>query len=191
MLAAGGLGISLITTAVIAGYLARGVVAPVRRTAHMAQRLSAGDLAARVPQTGKAEIGVLERSFNAMAESLQRGRDEQAALRRVATLVARGEPSHEIFSAVSREVGQLLHVEITRLLRFEADGTATVAAAWRRVGDPLPVGCRIPIDGVVAAPVRQTGAPHDLSSSHHRSCQGAPTPRLARRSRSGERSGGQ
>jgi len=162
MLAAAGLAISLITTILIAGYLARGVVAPVRRTARMAQRLAAGDLAARVPQSGKAEIGALERSFNVMAESLQRSRDEQAALRRVATLVARGEPSHEVFSAVCREVGQLLHVEITRLLRFEADGTATVAAAWRRVGDPLPVGCRIPIDGVVAAPVLQTGAPARL-----------------------------
>ncbi len=162
MLAAGGLGVSLVTTMVVAAYLARGVVGPVRRTASMAQRLAAGDLAARVPQNGRAEIGVLERSFNAMAESLQRGRDEQAALRRVATLVARGVPSHEIFSAVSREVGQLLHVEITRLLRFEADGTATVVGAWRRDGDPLQVGCRVPIDAIVAAPVRQTGEPARL-----------------------------
>jgi signal transduction histidine kinase len=162
LLAAGGLGISLLTTMVIAGYLARGVVGPVRRTARMAQRLAAGDLAVRVPENGRAEVGVLERSFNAMAESLQRGRDEQAALRRVATLVARGEPSHEIFSAVSREVGRLLDVDITRLLRFEADGTATVVGAWRRVGDPPPVGYRIPIDAIVAAPVRRTGEPARL-----------------------------
>ncbi|HUO37313.1 MAG TPA: CHASE3 domain-containing protein, partial [Mycobacterium sp.] len=162
VLAACGLAVSLITTMVLAGYLARGIVAPVRRTARMAQRLTDGDLGARVPETGKAEIGALERSFNAMADSLQRSREEQAALRRVTTLVARGEPSHEIFSAVSREVGQLLHVEITRLLRFEADGTATVAAAWRGLGDPLPVGCRILTDGVVAAPVRETGAPARL-----------------------------
>jgi signal transduction histidine kinase len=159
LLAAGGLGVSVITATLIAAYLARGVVAPVRRTARMAQRLAAGDLAARVPESGKAEIGVLERSFNAMAQSLQRGRDEQAALRRVATLVAHGDPSHDVFSAVSREVGQLLDVEITRLLRFEADGTAKVVAAWRCVGDPVPVGSRIPIDATVAAPVRQTGEP--------------------------------
>ncbi|OBG28563.1 CHASE3 domain-containing protein [Mycobacterium sp. 852002-51057_SCH5723018] len=159
LLGAGGLGVSMLTTTLIAAYLARGVVAPVRRTARMAERLAAGDLAARVPERAKAEIGVLERSFNAMAESLERGRDEQAALRRVATLVAQGDPSHDVFSAVSREVGQLLDVEITRLLRFEADGTATVCAAWRRVGDPLLVGCRIPIDAAVAAPVRQTGEP--------------------------------
>jgi signal transduction histidine kinase len=125
----------------------------------MAQRLAAGDLAVRVPEKGKAEIGVLERSFNEMAQSLQRGRDEQAALRRVATLVARGEQSTEVFSAVSREVGQLLDVEISRLLRFEADDTATVVAAWRGVGDPLPVGRRIPVGATIAALVRRTGQP--------------------------------
>jgi signal transduction histidine kinase len=158
LLAGGGLGVSAITTAIIAAYLAQGVAAPVRRTARMAQRLAAGDLAVRVPEKGKAEIGVLERSFNAMAQSLQRGRDEQAALRRVATLVARGE-SNEVFSAVSREVGQLLDVEISRLLRFEADDTATVVAAWRGVGDPLPVGRRIPVGATIAALVRRTGQP--------------------------------
>jgi signal transduction histidine kinase len=159
VLAGCGLGVLVITTALITGFLARGVVAPVRRTARMAERLAAGDLAARVPQTGSAEIGVLERSFNSMAESLQRSRDEQAALRRVAALVAHGQPSNEVFSAVSQEVGLLLDVEITRLLHFEPDGTATVVAAWRRTGDPVPVGSRIAIDTTVAAPVRQTSEP--------------------------------
>jgi nitrogen fixation/metabolism regulation signal transduction histidine kinase len=42
MLAAGGLAVSLLTAIVIAGYLARRVVAPVRRTARMAQRLADG-----------------------------------------------------------------------------------------------------------------------------------------------------
>lgn len=132
----------------------------------MAQRLAGGDLTARVPETGQSEIGVLERSFNSMAEALQRGRDalarvneEQAALRRVATLVANGNLPSEVFSAVSRESGLILKAETTRLLRFEADGSATVVGAWTRAGDPVPVGSRIRIDTVVAAPVRQTGEP--------------------------------
>jgi signal transduction histidine kinase len=132
----------------------------------MAQRLAGGDLTARVPETGQSEIGVLERSFNSMAQALQRGRDElarvndeQAALRRVATLVANGSPPSEVFSAVTRESGMILKAETTRLLRFEADGSATVVGAWRRAGDPVPVGSRIRIDAVVAAPVRQTGEP--------------------------------
>ena len=164
LLAGGGLVVCVVAIGLISGYLSRGVVGPVRRTAGMAQRLADGDLGARVPESGQGEIGVLERSFNSMAESLQRGRDElalvneeQAALRRVATLVANGSPPSEVFSAVSRESGLILRAETTRLLRFEADGSASVVGAWRRTGDPVPVGSRIRIDTVVAAPVRQSG----------------------------------
>jgi CHASE3 domain sensor protein len=103
--AGGGLGVSALIMVLITAYLARGVVRPVRQTARMAHRLAAGDLEARVPETGHAEIGVLERSFNSMADSLQcnqeeltRLKDEQAALRRVATLVAHGRPSNEVFA---------------------------------------------------------------------------------------------
>ena len=164
LLAGGGLVVCVVAIGLISGYLSRGVVGPVRRTAGMAQRLADGDLGARVPESGQGEIGVLERSFNSMAESLQRGRDElalfneeQGALRRVATLVANGSPPSEVFSAVSRESGLILRAETTRLLRFEADGSASVVGAWRRTGDPVPVGSRIRIDTVVAAPVRQSG----------------------------------
>ena len=164
LLEGGGLVVCVVAIGLISGYLSRGVVGPVRRTAGMAQRLADGDLGARVPESGQGEIGVLERSFNSMAESLQRGRDElalvneeQAALRRVATLVANGSPPSEVFSAVSRESGLILRAETTRLLRFEADGSASVVGAWRRMGDPVPVGSRIRIDTVVAAPVRQSG----------------------------------
>ena len=183
-----GLGASLLVTALCTVYLARGVVGPVRRTARMAERLSAGDLGARVPETSKAEIGVLERKFNAMGESLQHGRDElarvtdeQAALRRVATCVAEGRPASEVFASVTEEVGLLLDAEITRLLRFEADGSGTVAAAWTRTGNPVAVGARIDIDVTVAARVRQTGtatrlteeSPPGLSAGSY-SAVGAP-----------------
>jgi signal transduction histidine kinase len=163
IVAAVGLGVSVLVTALSTVYLARGVVRPVRQTARMAERLSAGDLDACVPETGKAEIGVLERDFNAMAESLQTGHaeltrvnDEQAALRHVATCVAQGRPASEVFASVTEEVGLLLDAEITRLLRFEADGSATVAGAWTRTGKPVPVGARIEIDMTVASPVRQS-----------------------------------
>jgi CHASE3 domain sensor protein len=169
LLVAGGATVCVIAIAVITGYLSRAVVRPVRRTARMAQRLAGGDLGARVPETGRGEIAVLEHSFNSMAMSLERGRDElarvndeQAALRRVATLVANGSPSSEVFSAVSRESGLILGAEVTRLLRFEADGSATVVGAWRRSGDEVPIGSRIPVESIVAGPVRQTGAPARL-----------------------------
>ena len=54
---------------------------------------------------------------------------EQAALRRVATLVAEGHGAGDLFKAVAAEVGQLLGADATRLLRYEQDGTASVVAA--------------------------------------------------------------
>ena len=54
---------------------------------------------------------------------------EQAALRRVATLVAQGPAASDLFKAVAVEVGQLLGAEATRLLRYDPDGTASVVAA--------------------------------------------------------------
>ncbi|WP_099039013.1 CHASE3 domain-containing protein [Mycobacterium neglectum] len=161
-----GLVLSIVVTGVSAVFLARGVVSPVRRTARMAERLAAGDLEARVPQTGNGEIGVLEKNFNSMAESLQQNRDElarlndqQNALRHVATLVAEGRPSDEVFAAVATEVGLLTGSDITRLLRFESDGDATVCGTWAQLRDPVPMGARIAIGTTVAAHVRATGTP--------------------------------
>src|SRR5262249_10112324 len=50
--------------------------------------------------------------------------EEQAALRRVATLVAEGATPDELFSAVAKEVAQVLDVPAASLERFETDGTA-------------------------------------------------------------------
>ncbi|BBX03989.1 hypothetical protein BST36_02010 [Mycolicibacterium moriokaense] len=161
-----GLIVTVLVTVVSAVYLGRSVVNPVRRTARMAERLSSGDLEARVPQTGNAEIGVLESNFNTMAESLKDHRDElarlndeQTALRHVATLVAEGRPASEVFAAVTDEIGLLVGADIARLLRFESDGTATVCGAWPHTHDPVTVGERISIDTTVAAHVRRTGMP--------------------------------
>jgi CHASE3 domain sensor protein len=95
--AAGGLAGSVLLIVVFAGYLTQAIVRPVLGTAAMAGRLAGGDLDARMPESGVGEIGALERSFNTMAgalgasrDQLRRLADEQAALRRVATLVARG-----------------------------------------------------------------------------------------------------
>src|SRR5882724_8468907 len=52
--------------------------------------------------------------------------DEQAALRRVATLVARGVPPDLVFAAVAEEVGALFGVDAAAIVRFAPDGEATV-----------------------------------------------------------------
>jgi signal transduction histidine kinase/ketosteroid isomerase-like protein len=86
--------------------------------------------------------------------------EEQAALRRVATLVARESSPDEIFAAVAEEVGRLLQLEDARLVRYEGDGTATVVASWGQLATALPVGSRVTLDGEsVNALVLRTGRP--------------------------------
>jgi signal transduction histidine kinase len=72
--------------------------------------------------------------------------DEQAALRRVATLVARESSPGEVFAAVGEEVGRLLDVDDTRLVRYEPDGTATVVANWGERCATVPVGTRLGLE---------------------------------------------
>jgi PAS domain S-box-containing protein len=55
---------------------------------------------------------------------------EQAALRRVATLVAQGHDAFELFDAVAVEVGRLLSADATRLLRYRQDGTTAVVGSY-------------------------------------------------------------
>jgi GAF domain-containing protein len=94
------------------------------------------------------------------AES-RRFADEQAALRRVATLVARAAAPEEVFAAVVAELGRLLPVELTQLNRYDPDGAATkVVGAWARTGAavPFPVGTRMSLGGQnVGTLVMETG----------------------------------
>jgi signal transduction histidine kinase len=69
---------------------------------------------------------------------------EQAALRRVATLVARGTRPEEVFAAVADEVGRLLSVDMANLARYESDGTLTFVAS---AGNRIPVGSRWRLEG--------------------------------------------
>jgi len=87
---------------------------------------------------------------NAQAREELRGfAEEQAALGRVATLVAQGSPAHEVFTAVAEEAGQLLKVDCTVLSRYEPDGMVTVVGGWIAAdpGRPLDVGLRLNPEG--------------------------------------------
>jgi signal transduction histidine kinase len=75
---------------------------------------------------------------------LARLADEQAALRRVATLVARGTRPEEVFAAVANEVGRLLSVDLANMCRYEPDGTLTFVAS---AGGRFFIGSRWPIEG--------------------------------------------
>ena len=71
--------------------------------------------------------------------------DEQAALRRVATLVARGAGPDPVFAAVAEEVGALFGADTAAVVRFEPDAQVTVMGGygvahsrpgWRGTLDP-------------------------------------------------------
>ena len=93
-------------------------------------------------------------------EELRTIADEQAALRRVATLVAEAAPPADVFAAVAEEVGRLLAVDAAAVRRYLADGTAEILAQWSRTGEVIPVGLRAqPVRGTVTATVRETRRP--------------------------------
>jgi K+-sensing histidine kinase KdpD len=84
--------------------------------------------------------------------------DQQAALRRVATLVARGTPPQEVFSAVAHELAEEFGATITAVLRYEDDGTATIVGGWGEPGVQIPIGTRLKVAGQgVAVSVAHTG----------------------------------
>jgi PAS domain S-box-containing protein len=97
---------------------------------------------------------------------VRRAADEQTALRRVATLVAKGVVPSEIFAAVTREVGRLCDADVARMERFEPDGTVMAIAAWAAdERAQLATDTRIALDGAsIAAQVRQTGRPARIDS---------------------------
>jgi signal transduction histidine kinase len=111
-----------------------------------------------VQQAGMALANArLHAQEHATAEGLA---DEQAALRRVATLVAEAARPPAVFAAVAEEVGRLLVADHTIMVRYEADDTVTVVAAWSPTGDTVPVGLRRPLlPASVSRLVRETGRP--------------------------------
>lgn len=93
---------------------------------------------------------------------LRRMADEQAALRGVATLVARGAAPAAVFAAVAEEVGRLFAAESTAVARYEAEDTITMVGSWSRTGEDLArtIGRRAALGGRnVTTLVFETGRP--------------------------------
>ena len=83
---------------------------------------------------------------------------EQSALRRVATLVAREHSPGDLFATLAEELGMLLEVDASAILRYEPDSTATVVAGWGNGAIALPLGERFALEGEnLAADVQRTG----------------------------------
>jgi signal transduction histidine kinase len=97
--------------------------------------------------------------------------DEQSALRRVATLVARGAPAQDLFGAVTAEVGHLLAVDFAGLGKYGSDCTVMFVANWSRPGAPgLPTSTSIGLGGHnLTTLVADTRRPARLDADHDKS----------------------
>ena len=93
-------------------------------------------------------------------EELGRLAQEQSALRRVATLVARGLLPGEGLLVVAEEAGRLLDAEIVHMVRYDSDDALTVVASWSDGDLHMAVGTHLTLDDQsTAGQVLRTGQP--------------------------------
>lgn len=95
-----------------------------------------------------------------LVDELARLTTEQAALRRIATLVARGAPPEELFSAVAEEVAALFQADTAYVGHLEPDGSLTVLAIWGAGAVAVHAGDRREVPpGTAAATVLASARP--------------------------------
>jgi signal transduction histidine kinase len=153
--------------------LRSGVAAPIIVEGHLWGAIAVGTRRERFPaDTEQRMAGFTELVGTAIAnaegraqleesrDELRRLAEEQAALRRVATLVAHGMPPAEVFSAVAHEVGSVLGADATNIVRLEPDGAATILARVGARPAGYPVGSSwTPEPPLALAVALRTGRP--------------------------------
>ena len=99
--------------------------------------------------------------------------DEQAALRRIATLVAGEAASDRVFEQVTVEAAQTLGASAASLARFDDGGTVTFVGGWSENGRlAYPVGSRVPVEETgVLAEIRKSGRPERIDDYEGRAPQ--------------------
>ena len=85
---------------------------------------------------------------------------EHAAMRRVATLVARQPSRREVFAAVTEEAGRVLGAQTTNLIHVKTPELALIVAGWSEGVAHVPVGSTGLIDGRgLVGRILKTGQP--------------------------------
>jgi PAS domain S-box-containing protein len=149
-----------------------GVGAPVVVDGRVWGVVSAGGgSAVRLPPNAEARLSqftelIATAIANAQArEELHRLAEEQSALRRIATLVAKGAQPAVVFDAVCQETGRLFEVTSVNLAQFTGDGFNLTMAGWSIHDVHLPTGTRLPLEGdSINVLVRDTAAPGRFDS---------------------------
>lgn len=134
-----GLGL-LILVGFIAWMVARLVVTPIRNAAETSERLAAGDLEVRIPEQGEDVVATLAKSFNGMADSMQRQLTELADMSMMQQRFV-SDVSHELrtplttirlagdvlydqredFDQTTRRTTELLHAQVERFEKLLGD----------------------------------------------------------------------
>jgi len=147
--------------------LAAAVAAPVRVAGAVWGMLAVTSAAAPLPPATEPRLDVFVRLATAAVggsqarTELQALADEQAALRRVAELVARGAASEEVFVALSREASALLGDLPVALMVYDDSGAHVVATC----NSPAPVGLHVPFSaGTAIDELFRTGRPAHVAT---------------------------
>jgi PAS domain S-box-containing protein len=116
----------------------------------------------RMVPSGDDEVVIIMRDFTERRRAdaeLRRLAEEQAALRRVATLAAGSAPPEEVFQTVTEEVCRLLGIRTAVLHRFDEARMSTVVGKFGDLTDPFELGRVNELEVGSALQVLQTGAP--------------------------------
>jgi PAS domain S-box-containing protein len=95
----------------------------------------------------EAEVRTAQRSLEASRDELRLLAEEQAALRRVATLVAKGAPPTAVFDAVAAEMEGLLSADRVSVSRYEPGAEIAVLAHRGSGAELVPTGSRLSLEG--------------------------------------------
>ncbi|GAA4263694.1 GAF domain-containing protein [Dactylosporangium darangshiense] len=116
--------------------------------------------------------------LEATSSSVSELATEQATLRRLAALVARGAPPGEVVAAVAAETAMLLEADATSLVRYEASDAVSVIAEHGKPGTKPPAGRRLAVDRGITDTVLRTSRP--ARADHYADRDGAPADRAHR-----------
>ena len=95
----------------------------------------------------------MEASIREDSDDLHRSSAEQAALRRVATLVARGAARPQIYEALVTEVGLLIPATDAALVQLHSDETVTMIGRWNETDGYQDIGVAHPFGAGTLAPL--------------------------------------
>ena len=116
----------------------------------------------RMVPSGEDEVVTIVRDFTEQREAQAQQRrlaEEQAALRRVATLVAGGAEPEQVFQVATEEVSRLLDLRSSLLLRYLSPNTGTIVGRFGDPPDTFELGSFLRFDEGAAAAVYRTGEP--------------------------------